>query len=213
MANEKEQLEALSDIRKMMDRSSRFLSLSGLSGVFAGVFALAGAAAAYIRLEATLTLADYTNGSLPGIASHPDELYRFVLTDALIVLLASLSLGFLFTYRKARKQGLKIWDGASRRMAFSLFIPLAAGGIFCLELLHNQIIFLIAPATLIFYGLALLNASKYTFNDIRYLGLTEIVLGLIAAGWHGKGLIFWALGFGVMHILYGAIMWYKYERG
>ncbi len=215
MTDEKEQLEAITDIRKMMERSTRFLSLSGLSGVCAGVFALAGAAAAYFRLEKTLMASEYsqrmtegTEISSAGAAGTLD----FILLDALLVLSASLLLGFFFTYRKARKEGLKVWDGSSRRMAFSLFIPLAAGGIFCLALLHHQMISMIAPATLLFYGMALLNASKYTFNDIRYLGLTEIMLGLIAAWFHSSGLLFWAIGFGLMHIVYGAAMWYKYER-
>ena len=66
--------------------------------------------------------------------------------------------------------------------------------------------------SLIFYGLALVNASKYTLTDIRYLGYCEIVLGLVNMFYIGKGLYFWAAGFGVLHIIYGAIMWCKYER-
>jgi hypothetical protein len=219
MTDEKEQLEAIADIRNMMERSTRFLSLSGLSGVFAGIFALAGAGAAYMRLEKALFAAEYTD-SLPmltgpvtsGAIGRGAGTFTFIFADAVLVLLASLLVGFFFTYRKAKKKGLKVWDGSSRRMAFSLFIPLAAGGIFCLELLHHQMISMVAPATLLFYGMALLNAGKYTFNDIRYLGITEIVLGLVAAWFHGSPLLFWAIGFGLMHIVYGASMWLKYER-
>ena len=65
---------------------------------------------------------------------------------------------------------------------------------------------------LIFYGLALINSSKYTFFEIRYLGIAEIVLGLIASVFVSSGLILWAAGFGLLHIIYGIIMYYKYER-
>jgi len=209
MSDEKQHLEAISDIRNMMERSTRFLSLSGLSGVFAGIFALAGAGAAYVRLEEKLILSD---ANYTPVGSRLADLSAFFFTDAALVLIASLAAGFFFTSRKAQKQGLKLWDSSSKRVAVSLFVPLIAGGIFCLELLHFQYVQLIAPATLLFYGMALLNASKYTFDDIRYLGMTEIVLGLIAAGYHKTGLLFWAIGFGLVHIVYGAMMWYKYER-
>jgi hypothetical protein len=194
----------------MMEKSSRFLSLSGLSGVFAGFFALAGAGIAYIRFESRFLISDFASEG--SVQQQVKSMYEFVFVDAILVLLASLGFGFFFSYRKARKKGLKIWDGTSKRMAISLAIPLMAGGIFCIELLFHQMVVLIAPATLLFYGLALLNASKYTFNDIRYLGITQIILGLLAAGIHGRGLLFWSIGFGFMHIVYGSIMWYKYER-
>ncbi|MGE5429024.1 MAG: hypothetical protein ACM3O8_14110, partial [Methylococcaceae bacterium] len=67
-------------------------------------------------------------------------------------------------------------------------------------------------AMLIFYGLALVNAGKFTLSEVHYLGITEIVLGLMAAVFINWGLLFWALGFGVMHIVYGMMMYYKYER-
>ena len=56
------------------------------------------------------------------------------------------------------------------------------------------------------------NASKYTLNDIRYLGLTEIFLGLVALVFLEYSLLFWAIGFGLVHIIYGIVMYYKYER-
>jgi hypothetical protein len=133
------------------------------------------------------------------------------MADAVIVLALALFFGIYFTTRKARKNGLKVWDHTAQRMVINLFIPLIAGGIFCLTLLYHHLIFLLAPATLIFYGLALINASKYTFNEIRVLGISEIILGLMAAFFIGYGLLFWAVGFGVLHIFYGLMMYYRYE--
>jgi hypothetical protein len=204
-------IETLHEIRDMMEKSSRFLSLSGLSGIFAGLFALAGAAAAYWYLGLSISEPGYyryayTNGTLNM------DFIQFIMADAMLVLLAAITAGVYFTARKARKQGQSIWGFTARRLVFSMIIPLVAGGLFCLALLYHGVLSLAAPATLIFYGLALLNGSKYTLHDVHYLGITQIILGVIASFFAGYGLLFWALGFGVMHILYGAIMYYKYER-
>lgn len=201
MTDKTEHLQAISEIRSMMERSSRFISLSGLSGVFAGVFALIGAYLAYDKFSLYfLGEIGYSN-----VVTH-----LFIV--AILVLFASISVGIFLTIRNSRKKGIKTWDTTSQRLLINLLIPLATGGLFCLILLYHEDIGMLAPSTLIFYGLALVNASKYTLNDIRYLGICEIVLGLIALLYIGYGLIFWALGFGVLHIVYGTVMYLKYER-
>lgn len=211
MDSNNDHLKAISDIRNMMERSSRFISLSGLSGVIAGVFALLGALAAYIYLENDFfSSAYFKKGIINGILNLNFMTFFFV--DAMTVLALSLTFGIFFTTRNAKRKGLPLLDKTSKRMIVNLLIPLMAGGIFCIILVYHHIIYLVAPATLLFYGLALLNASKYTLKDIRYLGITEIILGLISCFFIGYGLIFWALGFGVLHIIYGISMYLKYER-
>lgn len=204
MKKEKEHLQTLSEIRSMMERSSRFISLSGLSGIFAGIFALVGAYMASLKLMSTFDNLRYEN--------NIEDTIVYLIVDALIVLIASFSVGVLLTVRNSKKKGIKIWDATAKRLLINLMIPLATGGIFCSVLLYHGVIEIVAPATLIFYGLALINASKYTFNDIRYLGFCEIILGLTASLYIGFGLLFWAIGFGVLHIIYGAVMYFKYER-
>lgn len=93
-----------------------------------------------------------------------------------------------------------------------MMIPLFAGGIYCLVLYNHRQLALIAPATLIFYGLALVNASKYTINDIRNLGIAILVTGLVASAMVDYGLLFWAFGFGILHIVYGMTIHNKYEK-
>lgn len=205
MDKQQEHLETLTEIRSIMERSSRFISLSGLSGVVAGIFALAGAFAAYHKL------ADY-NLRLYDNSADVLNYYIFVIADALCVLTASLIFGSLLTMRKAKRQGLAVWDSTAKRLLINLLIPLAGGGIFCLILLYHGLLGLVAPATLLFYGLALINASKYTLHDIRALGICQIILGLISSVYIGYGLIFWAFGFGILHIVYGTVMYYKYEK-
>jgi len=205
MKKQTEPLETLSEIRLLMERSSRCISLNGLAGVFAGFFALIGAFVAY----------NYMNDKgfvFQLMSSLNIPFIQFFVIDAGLILAASLFVALLLALRKAKKRGLKIWDNTSKRLLINLLIPLLSGGVFCFILLFHGVAGLVAPATLIFYGLALINASKYTFNDIRYLGYIELTLGLISSLLIGYGLLFWALGFGIMHIVYGIVMYYKYEQ-
>lgn len=212
MDKQKEHLETLSEIRSIMERSSRFISLSGLSGVFAGIFALLGATDAFIRFNLGFNSPNYYDYALNDSGETNVNFYVFFFADAISVLFASLAVGSFFTIRKAKQNGQTIWDATAKRLLINLLIPLAAGGLFCLILLYNGLVELVAPATLLFYGLSLLNASKYTLDDIRYLGICEIILGLIASVYIGYGLIFWAIGFGVLHIIYGIVLFNKYEK-
>jgi hypothetical protein len=213
MNSTSEHLKQLDDIRNIMERSSRFISLSGLSGVFAGFCALAGAAAFYVYVNQKI---GYGYGELASrFGIEPDmDFFTFCFLDAGATLLAALAFGIFFTRRKAKADGIRalIWDKAALRFMINLFIPLATGGIFCLILLFRFGWFgIIAPCTLVFYGLALLNASKYSLDEIRWLGISEIILGLIGCLYVGYGVTLWALGFGVLHIIYGLIMYIRYE--
>lgn len=207
--NQQEQLDTLNDIRNIMNRSSKFISLSGLSGIFAGLTALVGAYFAHQAIEKYLA-GNYGYG-IDGESNIEFQLLKI----GFLVLVIALVGGAFFTYRQGKKKGLPIWDNTTKKLLINLAIPLASGGCFVLALLfnHNNAVGLIGPSTLIFYGLALINASKYTYSDIRFLGICEVVLGIIAMFNIGLGLYFWAFGFGVLHILYGSIMYFKYEKG
>ncbi len=209
-----EHLEAIQDIRQMMKKSTRFLSLSGLSGVFAGIYALIGAYVSGIILSnfAASYQEDIVRGNEFGTIEMVYGLYINFILIALAVLLFSIITAYFFSNRKAKREGNKLFDHTAIRVLINLAIPLIAGGVFCMALLYHGSIVYIAPAMLLFYGLALINASKYTYDDIRYFGICEVVLGLINAFNLGNGLLYWAFGFGVLHIIYGAAMWYKYER-
>lgn len=210
MTQNEEQLSALNDIRDMMERSSKFISLNGFSGVFIGIFALAGAAIIYLFLDSVGT----SYGQFIDVPSEMNTsgTINFLLMITLTVLSLSLAVSSWLTMRKAKKNSLKIWDSTTKRMLMNLMIPLFTGGFFCLIMLYHGLTGFIAPAMLIFYGLALINSSKYTFFEIRYLGIAEIILGLSASVFLPSGLILWAAGFGLLHIIYGMIMYYKYER-
>lgn len=212
MTKQQEPIEALKDIRNMMERSSRFISLSGLSGVFVGAIALLGAWASYLFLDLKEPHEPYYNYARNTDGSYNVSFLKFFFLDSLLVLFLSVMVSSLLTVRKARKGGLSYWDHTAKHLLSSMLVPLLGGGLFCLIMVYQDMLAMVAPAMLVFYGLALVSASKYTYTDIFYLGLFEVGLGLLAAIFLAHGLLFWSLGFGVMHMVYGIFMYFKYER-
>lgn len=195
-------LQDISEIKNMMNKSSQFISLSGLAGILAGIYALIGA----------FIVNELVNNHEGRYITLESSTFQLILLTAFLVLTASVVTAVLLTFAKAKKEREKVWNPAAKRLLINFSIPLVTGGIFALILLQNEIYGLIAPVTLIFYGLSCVNASKYTFRDVRYLGITIIFLGLLASEFSGYALEFWALGFGVCHILYGSMMYYKYDK-
>lgn len=207
--------DELASIRSLMERSSKFISLSGLSGILAGVYALIGAAVAFVLLG--YDRADYYTKILgysemdTYIVVSPSAA-TLLIAIAAMVLIASVLTGVILSVRKAKRKGQSFWSKTSRELLFHMSVPLVAGGLLSMILVMRGYYGIVAPTTLIFYGLALVSASHFTFNGVKSLGLCEIILGLIAALFPGYGLYFWAFGFGVLHIIYGSVMYLKYDR-
>jgi hypothetical protein len=193
-------LNDLSEIRKIMSRSARFISLSGLSGVSTGVIALAGALLAY---QLVFSHHDYL--VYEAVPINTESLGTLLLV-ALGTLLLSVVSALWFTGRKSRKENQHVWDNQAKRLLINLLIPLTTGGILCLILLFKGYVGFIPALTLIFYGLALVNGSHYTFSHIRYLGIVEILLGLVAFLFIEQSLFLWMLGFGVVQMIYGMLI-------
>jgi len=204
---EKDIHSELASIRSLMERSSKFLSLSGLSGVLAGIYALIGAFIGYRIVHAKYTNLIVTD-SYPGNS----QIYHQLIWIAAIILILSVLTGILLSIRQAKKQGEKYWNPVSRRLISSMAFPLFSGGVFILVLLFREEYELIISASLIFYGLSLISASQYTFSDVKWLGICQIILGLMATLIPASGLLFWVIGFGLMHIIYGTLMHFKYNR-
>lgn len=196
MKTEKEYLKDLTEIRSMMERSTKFLSLTGLSGILAGVYAMGGAYLAYFWIYISDSVIDVAN--------------LFFLAIGILVF-ALVTAAFL-SHKRSKKNGELLWNPVAKRLVMNLAIPLISGGIFIAILFMKDSLELIAPAMLIFYGLALVNAGKFTFEEVKFFGIIEILMGLIAAYFTSYGLLFWALGFGFMHVVYGIYMHLKYER-
>ncbi|MCG8581582.1 MAG: hypothetical protein MI866_16775 [Bacteroidales bacterium] len=211
MKDKTETLQDIKVIRQMMEQSSKFLSLSGLSGVAAGVIALLGAAFAYYIVldQGTNVYNEYMQGLR---STNTMQVRVGMLLTAIIVFVLAVASAWYLSWRKAKRSNARFWTPAARLVVLNLILILSIGGVFSLILVYHENIRLVASVMLIFYGLALLMASRYTQRDIQYLAYTEIGLGLLAGIFLNYGLIFWSLGFGVFHILYGISMYLKYDR-
>lgn len=215
MNDQNHHLDTLKDIKNIMEQSSRFISLSGLSGIAAGICALVGAWFAHGIIDdnryAELTL-KHIGRSVDDSISLTDWMGNALVQIAAVTFIAAFVLAFIFTYLRSKKTNTPIWGHTAKRLMINVMVPMIAGGIYLLKLIENGSYGYIAPGCLIFYGLAVLNASKYTLHETRYLGYSEILLGIISLWFIGYGIYFWAIGFGILHIVYGVFMWWKYER-
>jgi hypothetical protein len=213
--SEKEKyLQQISTIKSLMESNTKFLSLSGLSGVWAGSVALVGCALTALYMHDNFFL---TNTWSVIVAENNNPLYAnsnaiTLFLFACIILFFAVAGGFVFTYFKVQQLGETLWNSVSKKMLFELFSILSVGGIFCIiQLMQHQFLYLIST-TLLFYGLALFHISKYTVRDIQYLSFLLILLGLLNTIFHNHGVLFWCIGFGLLHIFYGTAMYFKYDR-
>lgn len=218
--NEHQQgLDTLKDIRNMMERSSRFISLSGWSGVAAGICALVGAWFANRVINggrfSPANLRNQYEGDIM-LAHEPfrirDYMGNQLVQIATITLIAAFVTAFIFTWLRSKKTNTPLWGLASRRLTISMGVTMLVGGLYLLKLMQAGAFGLIAPGCLLFYGLALVNSSKYTLGEIKYLGYGQLITGTISLFSPGSGIYFWAFGFGILHIVYGMVMWWKYEK-
>lgn len=195
-------LKDLSEIKDIMNKSTRFISLSGLSGIMAGIYALIGAAYAYWLVTT----------SVRGYLILDGKIFNIILLDLFLIAFCTIITAIFLTHRKAKKNGERMFDKTALRAVIHFLIPLVTGGVYILIILNQHKYGQTGALMLIFYGLALINASKYTLGQIKYLGIIEVVLGLICALLPGFGFWLWVIGFGFMHIIYGTIMHFKYDR-
>jgi len=216
MNTSSQSLDTLKDIRQMMERSSRFISLSGWSGVAAGCCALVGAWFAHRVISGNSGTGEAYRQQLESTTPENVSLRDFMGSQlfyiALFTFIAALILAFVFTYIRSKKNNTGIWSSTAQRLMINVSIPMIVGGLYLWKLVQAGAFGLISPGCLIFYGLALVNAGKYTLKEVRYLGYLQIVVGLVNLSFIGYGLYFWAFGFGVLHIFYGILMWWKYEK-
>jgi hypothetical protein len=201
MKEQRDYIQDIAEIRSMMERSSKFVSLSGWAGILAGIYALGGAFTAYSLFGFDPDELFYSTSTLPAI----------ILLAVSVLVLAVITAVYL-SRRKAQTKKENIWNATSKRLLIQMVIPLLTGGVVISILLIHGLTGLAAPLMLLFYGLALINAGEFTIPEVKIMGLVQIILGLLST-WHIElGLILWATGFGAVHIVYGVYMHFRYER-
>jgi hypothetical protein len=201
MREEQDYIRDIKEMRTIMERSSKFMSLSGLASILAGIYALLGGYLAWGVFDFQTTT----------LQSEPPGLNNVIFV-AIAVLVMAVATAFLLSGKKASKRGERLWNATSRRLLFTTAVPLVTGGLLMLIFVYRSLAGLMIPCSLIFYGLALYNAGRLTYQEVKSLGIIQIVLGLFSVLLVNYALLFWVLGFGVAHIIYGIYLHNKYER-
>lgn len=199
--------EQINQIHAIMARSTTFVSLSGFSGVCAGILAFM----AFWRVGRMLDTIWLDEKAFTVLRDEP-ILLPAIAVVFLVTLVLALAVAFFFTWRRAKHSNLELWNIASRRFGMHMALPLLAGGVFILALARLGTFELICPAMLVFFGLALINAGKYSVSGTELFGVVELVLGLLAAFWVEAGLILWVVGFGLVTAGHGVLMYLQHER-
>jgi hypothetical protein len=202
-------------IKDLMEKSSKFSNISGIAVLFTGFFALIGATFIYFDIGFSVSDVHISYNQLISQNGKPDVLnikLKLLISIASLILVASLTTLYITARNKSGNEGIPLFNSSFSRTLKSLFIPLFSGGVFCVFLLYHQMFGLVAPATLIFYGLGLISCSKYSYYELEFLGYFELVLGFIASYFMGTGLLFWIIGFGIAHILFGYYIHVKYDK-
>jgi hypothetical protein len=206
MKETRDYFQDITEIRNMMHRSAKFLSISGWSGIMAGIYAIISAYIGYNLLNINTLIT--TNG----INVLSDEEIYYLILLALGTLVLAIGTAIYLSNKRAQKIGEKIWNPTSKRLIIQMAVPLLSGGLFMIFLLLSGNTALLIPLSLVFYGIAIFQAGQFSFREIKILGLLQITLGLISFIHLEYSLLYWAFGFGVLHIIYGLVVHLKYQR-
>ena len=207
--------EELASIRNMMEKSSKFSNLSGLSIFFTGLLTIIAASVIYFDIGFSYSDVEISYSQLinnEGSKENLEQKIRLLSLIASVILILSLLILYVTASKKTKKEGIKLFNPTFKRTARSLVVPLVSGGVFSFFLIYNHMYGLVAPATLIFYGLGLIAASRNSYDELEVLGYVELVLGILASYFMGAGLLFWVIGFGLGHIVFGSYLHFKYDK-
>ena len=205
----KEVFNTINEIRNMMEKSSKILTLSGISAIFVGVYACIAAAVAYYITGGTCCFF----AKIPALYLDTHQKLRILWLVATLLIILCLATVFILSYRKAKRNNKRfVFDRTARRLLWYFFLPLVVGGVLCLAFIMQDNYAPLVAFMLIFYGTALINVSGYTYSNTRYLGYAEILLGFVNCFMETHHLLCWTLGFGVFHIIYGILFYLKYDR-
>ncbi len=175
----KQAQEALAYIRQTMESASTFTALSGWGLVAVGVVGMVAAVLAWRT-------------------GTPEKLGIWVPAALVGVLCAGVA-----NASKARRLEMPLWSGSFRKVAWVMTPVLAAGALLTLAMVNASVRHLLPGTWLALYGAGVTAGGTFSLRAVRWMGLAFIVLGGLAFWAPQQGIVFLAVGFGVLHILFG----------
>jgi hypothetical protein len=181
-------MDNLRYIRETMERSQSFTAVSGVGGVLMGLIAL-GATFLAVRSETT-------------------EAWVTVWMSAAVL---SLGIALVAMTMKARAAGGSLLVGAGRKFAWNLTPPLLVGGLLTVAMTQMGAATLLPGVWLLLYGTGVVTGGAFSVRVVPLMGLAFMLVGAAAlfapAAW---GNLFMAGGFGLLHIVFGIVIWRKH---
>ena len=153
-----------------------------------------------------------THEPVERLVDTPAKLQLLIVFASLLIIVCIVTVILMCRHKAHQNNQSLLFDFNTKRLLWNFFLPLVVGGILCISLIWQSHYGLTSSIMLIFYGVALISASNYTFSNTRYLGYAEIALGLADSFVENYALLFWFVGFGLFHIVYGIFFHLKYEK-
>ena len=173
-------LENLRYIRDTMDRTASFTAVSGYGHVAGGVTALAAAVVAWDR-------------------SGTAWLWVWLVEAAV-----GLALAVGFSAAKARRAGLPLTRGAGRKFLLGYAPPARAAVVLTPALIDAGAMVVLPGLWLLLYGAAITTAGAFSVRAVPAMGLAFLTVGALALAFPAGRDAWLALGFGGLHIVFGA---------
>jgi len=175
-------------IRQMMERSASFTAVPGWGMILMGGTAIMTAVVS-TRLEGT-----------------GNWLYLWLGESILAILIGIVSMGY-----KARLANSSLFSGAGGKFMINLFAPILAGVPLTAVLFQQGRTEALPGLWLLLYGVGVITGGAFSVRVIPLMGACFAAVGAAAlflpSAW---GNVMLALGFGGLHILFGAIIAWRH---
>jgi hypothetical protein len=189
--------ENLLYIRRTLEAAGQFTAVPGISLMAAGVVALAG-----VMANALITGAPWSQWPPPACSL---DIWGVVLG----VSLAIVSFGI---YRKAEQMRSPIQAALIRRLLWSLCPAFFVGGLLTSLAVRGHNLEWLPTIWLGCYGAAIVNGGQVSVPPVRYMGLSFLAVSAWAAlSSPALGLVWLGMGFGWLHMVYGAYIAWRHN--
>lgn len=193
----REAAQRLEEIRKLMARAGEYRHLSGWAAIVNGLLVFAGCALSKWGVQVSFY-------------RTTDPLKLGLVWGAVAVL--GLAIDVIFTVALARRRGEPAWSPSARQLVAGLLPGLYAGAVVTVYLAMDEAYDALPGAWMVCYGTALMGASLTAPWAVRYFGLAILLFGGVALTLL-RNYAMWSmgLGFGVLHLIFGAYVLWRYR--
>jgi len=189
-----------------MERHSSFFSLSGFTGILIGIVGCIA-----IFLVDTMTHGYGIN--FDGFSQLPILFLEIgIMVIGILTIVLSLFILWKRGRNKAKKNKQGLWNAFAKKQRINLLLLLLVFLVILILIGSKGYYRLITPLLLSFYGLLLLNLSRFQSKSLLFLGLATLILGIVSYVSYTDKIFLLALGVGIFPIIYGLLTFNKSKK-